>query len=123
MIVVYDSRTNNVKRFVNKLKENFEDIEIIKIYDGLIIKEKHHLITYTTGVGNIPKKTSDYLVNNHNNVITISTSGNMNWGVNYGLALEKILIQYPNIIKGIKFEMSGLSYDIEKYIKILKEKY
>ncbi|MES5837419.1 class Ib ribonucleoside-diphosphate reductase assembly flavoprotein NrdI, partial [Bacillus cereus group sp. MG11] len=44
MLIVYASKTGNVKRFVGKT-----GLETVQISDGLLVNEKYVLITYTTG--------------------------------------------------------------------------
>ena len=121
MIIVFDSRTNNVKRFVGKVQNQMEGIETIKLEKDLIISEPFHLVTFTTRIGEIPDSTLNFLSMNHQFVKSVSVSGNRNWGQNFGLALEKILEIYPNFNKGLKFEMSGISEDVESFIEILKK--
>lgn len=121
MLILFDTRTNNVKRFVNKLKDRLPEVELILIDENIVIDRKFHLVTYTTRVGQIPEKTSKFLEINHNNALTVSVSGNTIWGSSYGLALEKITTLYPNIVEGMKFELSGIDEDVEKYKEIIKE--
>lgn len=132
MIIVkiyFDSNTGNVLRFINKLKEKFFkmnlDIEIIKIDEFTIIDSKCHFITYTTGIGNVSKKTKSFLLNNYklgntNKILSVSSSGNMNWGDKYGLAADKISRKFYIPIL-MKFELSGTDLDVEKYINKILE--
>lgn len=122
MVIVYDSRTNNVKRFVDKVKgENVFDVEVIKLTTDLIIGKPFHLITYTTKIGQAPDSTLEFLKNNSVHALSVSSSGNMNWGNSFALALDKISDLYPTVEKGIKFEMSGMKEDVKEYIKVLKK--
>ena len=56
MLIAYDSRTGNVRRFVRKL-----DAESVQIDDGLTVRQPFVVVTYTTGFGEVPKKVDDFL--------------------------------------------------------------
>lgn len=108
MLVVYDSLTGNVQRFIDKL-----EMRSIKITPDLIINEPYVLITYTTGFGEVPKSVNLFLAYNHTNIKGVIGSGNINWGQHYCGAAEKISKQY-NVPLLHKFELSGNKNDIEK---------
>lgn len=109
MKIAYDSRTGNVRRFVNKL-----DMDAIQIEENLVIDEPFVLITYTTGFGQVPKTTLDFLKNNHSNLIGIAASGNRNWGDNFCKSAITISNMYRIPIVH-RFELSGTKKDIEKF--------
>lgn len=56
MLIAYDSKTGNVKRFINKLK-----LPAVQIEEQMTIEEPYVLITYTTGFGQIPERVSSFL--------------------------------------------------------------
>lgn len=107
MLIVYDSLTGNVQRFIKKL-----DYYSLKLTEGLIVQEPYILVTYTVGFGEIPNSTKDFLKVNFNYLQGVATSGNRNWGANFGKAGERISDQYlvPLLLK---FELSGTKHDIE----------
>ncbi|MEH6848139.1 class Ib ribonucleoside-diphosphate reductase assembly flavoprotein NrdI [Bacillus thuringiensis] len=111
MIVVYDSKTNNVQRFVNKL-----GLPSFKIHEGLIIDEPYVLITYTTGIGKTPESVCEFLSKREEHgkhLKGVCGSGNMNWGGMFCAAADNISRDYG--VKVLhKFEMSGLQSDVEK---------
>lgn len=57
--IYYDSLTGNVKRFVEKL-EKIDNYVIEKILQDTVVKEDSHLITYTTGIGNVSTLTKNF---------------------------------------------------------------
>jgi protein involved in ribonucleotide reduction len=109
VLIAFDSRTGNVKRFVAKL-----DMNCIQISENLFVKEPFVLITYTTGFGEIPKLTTAFLSNNHTNLIAVSSSGNKNWGAKYGRSADVIAAQY-NVPIISKFELSGTQNDVAAF--------
>lgn len=116
--VFYDSRTGNVQKFVNKLDpEKFQCVSVKDIKAEQTI-EKGVLITYTTGFGAVPKDTLEFLKNHNSKILSVSVSGNLNWGDNFGKALDKIVEEYPSIAPGIKFELQGGSQDLINFLNL-----
>ena len=111
MLIVYDSLTGNVKRFINKL-----GVETIKITPNLLVNRPFILVTYTIGFGEIPKTTEDFLSENHPNIIGVAVSGNKNWGERFAKAADTISIKY-NVPIVHKFELSGSPKDVDIFIK------
>jgi protein involved in ribonucleotide reduction len=114
MLVVYDSLTGNVERFVNRLGMN-----ICKIIPDLIINEPFALVTYTIGFGNVPKSTIEFLERNYAYLRAVASSGNKNWGVNYAKAADVITNKY-NVPVLLKFELSGTANDEKLFIERLR---
>ncbi len=108
--------TGNVERFVKKL----EIKNVIKITGGLIVEEPYVLITYTTGMGKTPKKTEEFLIDNHLYLRGVASSGNRNWGNNFSKAADTISDQYDVPII-LKFELAGLENDVNLFIERLRE--
>ena len=116
MILVYDSFTGNVERFINKV-----GLEAVKIEEGLIVKEPFVLVTYTTGMGNIPDSTAKFLRRgNFLNMKAVASSGNRNWIPMFAEAGVKISKQF-NVPLLLKFENDGTKSDVEEFIKRVKE--
>ena len=109
MLIVYDSMTGNVQRFVDKLNTNS-----VKLHNDLIVNEPYILVTYTIGFGEIPESTYNFLKHNSKYLIAVASSGNMNWGSNYGKAADKIANNF-NVPLIMKFELSGTNEDINKF--------
>lgn len=119
LIVYYDSKTGNVARFIAKLKEAIP-CKCYKISAQLEIKKPGHLITYTTKIGEVPETTWQFVNNNRINIISVTSSGNKNWGKSYGLAADKISSEFDLPLL-LKFELSGLSKDIHNFITKAKQ--
>jgi protein involved in ribonucleotide reduction len=108
MLVAYDSKTGNVKRFIKKLK-----LPAVQIEEHMTIDEPYVLITYTTGFGQIPEKVSAFLRNNNSNLKGIAASGNKNWGELFAHSADLIADRYNVPVIG-KFELSGTFGDVER---------
>lgn len=111
MLVVYDSLTGNVKRFVNKL-----GVDAIKITPNLIVTEPFILITYTIGFGEVPSSTHEFLTENKSFLIGVAVSGNRNWGERFAQAADTISIKY-NVPIIHKFELGGTQKDVEIFLQ------
>ncbi|TCZ80109.1 class Ib ribonucleoside-diphosphate reductase assembly flavoprotein NrdI [Paenibacillus albiflavus] len=109
MLIVYDSKTGNVKRFIQKL-----DMKCVQITPDLEIDEPYVLVTYTTGFGQAPQATQNFLATQGHLLQAVVSSGNMNWGTRYGLAADHIARQYEVPIL-MKFELSGTNKDVMKF--------
>lgn len=112
--IYYDSKTGNVERFVNRLKLH-RDWTIQKIDGAFKVQYPGHLITYTTAFGDVPVSTLQFLGENSSMIISVSSSGNRNWGPNYALAATKISAQFSLPLL-LQFELSGTMADIQKFI-------
>jgi protein involved in ribonucleotide reduction len=109
MIIAYDSKTGNVKRFVNKLNMN-----VVQISEDTVINEPFVLITYTTGFGQVPKKVAQFLDKNHENLVGVAASGNKNWGDMFCKSADTISDKYKVPVVA-KFELSGTKKDVENF--------
>lgn len=112
MVIVFDSKTGNVRRFVDKL-----GLPTIQLSPNLVVSEPFILITYTTGFGNVPSTTAEFLKSNHINLRGVAASGNKNWGQFFARSADNISSTYGVPILH-KFEMSGMPEDVD----ILKER-
>lgn len=113
MLVVYASKTGNVKRFVGKA-----GLDSLQISKELIINEKYVLVTYTTGFGAVPDEVSAFLKNNNKNLVGVVASGNRNWGDMFGASADKISKQYGVPVL-MKFEMSGTNKELDLFREIM----
>jgi len=117
----YDSRTGNVQRFINKV------IQITgwcahKIDESLAADQPGHLITYTTRMGSVPDNTLAFMHQQADKIYSVTSSGNRNWGQNFGIAADKISNEY-DVPLAMKFELSGTMEDINQFIDIIKNQY
>ncbi|MEH7790514.1 class Ib ribonucleoside-diphosphate reductase assembly flavoprotein NrdI [Bacillus pumilus] len=118
MLITYDSMTGNVQRFVYKItNNNYFNIE--KITEDTMIAEPFIHITYTIGFGEVPKLTQIFIHNNKEMLRGICSSGNKNWGNNFGLAADKIANQY-NVPILLKFELAGTDSDVAMFLQEVK---
>ncbi len=115
MIIYYDSKTGNVERFIEKVRL-LTEWNCVKIYDGITVHEIGHLITFTTRIGQVPLSTLLFMNQWHPYIISVSSSGNMNWGTNFALAANAISQKYKIPIL-LKFELAGLDRDINSFIQ------
>ncbi|WP_274364038.1 class Ib ribonucleoside-diphosphate reductase assembly flavoprotein NrdI [Paenibacillus thermotolerans] len=109
MLIVYDSRTGNVRRFVEKL-----NAPALQIEDSIIVDEPFVLVTYTTGFGHVPEKVASFLRRNHQWLAGVSASGNRNWGHNFAGSADRIAREYGVPVLG-KFELAGTARDVERF--------
>lgn len=110
MLIVYDSLTGNVEKFVNKL-----NMRAIKITEGLQVNEPYVLITYNIGFGQIPESVSSFLADNSSFMRGVASSGNMAWGSMYGKAGKSISIAYKVPLVHT-FELAGTQKDVNTFI-------
>lgn len=108
MLLVYDTKTRNVERFVHKLR----GFRLQKIHEQLQVREPFILVTYTTGFGQVPETTRTFLQQNHRHIIGVAVSGNRVWGSHFGKSGDTISREYqvPLIHK---FELAGTKKDVE----------
>jgi protein involved in ribonucleotide reduction len=111
LLIAYDSKTGNVKRFVKKLS-----MRTVEIVDNLLIEEPFILVTYTTGFGEVPETTARFLERNYKFLKGVAASGNKNWGNNYAKSAELISMQY-NVPIISKFELSGTNQDVARFLQ------
>ncbi|WP_336770103.1 class Ib ribonucleoside-diphosphate reductase assembly flavoprotein NrdI [Bacillus bombysepticus] len=110
----YDSMTGNVERFANKFTELPFNIKPLKLVT--IINNNFILVTYTTGIAQIPPTTKEFL-ESHKSLLSkmclgVVSSGNRNWGDNFAASGDKIEAEYH--IKLLhKIEMAGSKKDVD----------
>lgn len=107
-MIVYASRTGNVEWIVEQLKLPHK-----KIHPDLEVQEPYLLITYTDGLGTIPKQVEAFLKKNVSSCKGVVVSGNTNFGHhNFGGAGDKISSQY-HIPLVHKIDLRGSKKDYE----------
>lgn len=111
MLIVFSSKTGNVRRFVGKLP-----FEATEIYPDYKVNCDCVLISYTTKFGEIPKEVICFMNDNRQYVKAVSVSGNKVWGGNFAIAADKIKLKY-NIPIISKFELSGYDSDVDYFIQ------
>lgn len=116
--IYYDSKTGNVERFMQKVA-GLTGWTVQKIHADLPVKHEGHLVTFTTRFGEVPETTQNFLQYASSHLLSVSSSGNRNWGRNFALAGDKIATEY-GIPLGLKFELSGTDEDVNEFIAIIK---
>lgn len=115
MEIIYFTKTKNVQRFVDKIAYKTQNGQGIDY-----IKDKYILITYTTGYGQVPQETLDFINRNHKMLCGVISSGNKNWGDYFGNAAD-IISEKFKVPLLMKFELSGNKYDVENFVNIFHE--
>ncbi|MEC2137428.1 class Ib ribonucleoside-diphosphate reductase assembly flavoprotein NrdI [Bacillus subtilis] len=115
MIITYESKTGNVRRFVKALQQEF-DVEAIEVTGDTIVNQEFIHITYTIGFGEVPERTLNFINKNKKKIRGVAVSGNKVWGDNYGLAGDKLSAKF-HIPLLLKFELSGTEQDLQKIIQ------
>lgn len=124
--IVYHSTTGNVRRFLEKCETHAK-------YMGLVInlmtveelakknyKGKFHLFIPTRGFGQIPDIVSDVVLSLYKDqIVSVSGSGNRNWGKNFCGAVDKIKTVVP-VPELIRIELAGTNKDVNYFIESLK---
>ncbi|NEW08261.1 class Ib ribonucleoside-diphosphate reductase assembly flavoprotein NrdI [Paenibacillus sp. SYP-B3998] len=111
MLIAYDSKTGNVRRFIAKLQ-----MPAVQIEEALKMDEPFVLVTYTTGFGQIPQKVASFLEQNHPRMIGVAASGNRNWGDGFAKSADTISELYDVPVL-TKFELSGTKNDVERFVQ------
>lgn len=111
MLIVYASLTGNVERFVKRTL-----LRSVKISNDLKVDEHFILVTYTTGFGEVPREVTTFLQVNHRNLRAVASSGNMNWGTNFGKSADLISKEYKVPVL-MKFELAGTKKDTQLFIE------
>lgn len=118
-MIIYASRTGNVRYIVSKL-----NLSLIEITESLIVNKPYIIFTYTDKLGEVPKKVEDFLQQNHQFCKGVIASGNSNFGKKmFCESADKISKQY-NVPIIHKVELRGFQYDydliVEKYNKLIQ---
>lgn len=121
LYLYYDSKTGNVQRFIDKVVQ-ITGWTAIRINKDMVVDEPGHLITFTTNFGQVPSSTEEFVSKNGLKLFSVTSSGNRNWGLNFGVAANKIHERY-DIPLAFKFELSGTMEDINQFIDIIKNHY
>lgn len=133
MTIFYDSNTGNVKRFTEAIEKyiaeepeldskHFVFVPVGELTEADLYRTPYALITRTTKFGQVPDTTSDFLNRiNQGFLRVVASSGNRNWGQNYGKAADLIKANSRFIEHSMKFELSGLKEDVIEFINLLRK--
>ena len=122
-IVYFSNVTGNTARFVEKLTVSGEKYQIP--LRGELNKTPHNnfiIITPTYGDGDgkgmVPHQVKKFLKQNSEKIVGVISTGNRNFGKEYGLAGDLIAYKFK-IPLLCKVEIAGLPEDVEQVNKIL----
>ena len=119
-MIVFTSRTGNVRYIIGKLK-----LPSSEISKGLVIHCPYLLFTYTDGLGDVPEKVMEFLENeeNQSNLKGIIVTGNVNFG-DYFCKAGDLICRNFNVPIIRKIDLRGNDEDvteIRKQYKIIIE--
>ncbi len=118
MTIVYFSKTNNTKRLIRKLDQHI--YPQILGNSNLIVEDDIILLTYTSGLGQIPKEVEIFCNNNLSRIKYVIASGNRNFGKLFAASGEQIEQRFGAKLI-YKYELSGTQNDLYN-INVLLEK-
>ena len=120
--MVYASLTGNTKRLMDKLAQARPEWQIIRIQDGVTVHQPFHLVTFTTGVGQVPALVERFLQQHRHLLQSVTVSGNMNWGQTFGRAGDIIARDY-HVPLLLKYELAGNDQVLQQIISKIEEFY
>ncbi|MTT30738.1 class Ib ribonucleoside-diphosphate reductase assembly flavoprotein NrdI [Terrilactibacillus sp. BCM23-1] len=106
MLILYETMTGNVKRFLNKVGLEHQPIDRQSHIDEPFI-----LVTNTIGFGQPPESVTEFLSYNGHFIRAVAASGNRNWGPNFAHSADVISAKY-NVPILYKFELGGTLQDV-----------
>ena len=119
-MIIYASRTGNVRYIVQKLGLPAKDIVDVDKIDAPYL-----LFTYTDGLGSIPPIVDQFMTANYNQCKGIIVSGNRNFGhAFFGRAGDLLAVQYGiPLIEKLELRGTTSNYETIKnyYYSIWKE--
>ena len=114
-MIVYTSRTGNVKYICDKLNIETVNInEVVELDDFLIF-------TYTDRIGEVPLQVLEFMEKHHEKCKGVIASGNTNFGNNNFCKSADILSDKYNIPIIHKIELRGFKSDYELIERKYKE--
>ena len=117
VVVAFDSKTGNVEWFARQL--GFPVCPVDE-FEGELNQDVF-LVTHTFGRGGVPKSTQNFLNRYSGNVIGVCVSGDRRWGQLFGLAGNKIHLEYE-IPLVRKIDLRGYQADIEAVSSWIQER-
>lgn len=114
MIIVYASRTGNVKALVDKLNG-----KSIVIDEAGNITEDYILFTYTDGAGEVPYEVDDFLLTNSTHLKGVVASGDMMYGEENFAKAGDIIAETYGVPCLYKVENDGTDEDVANISKLL----
>lgn len=107
-MIVFTSRTGNVRHIVNSLK-----LPSLEINQDLVMSEPYLLFTYTDGLGDTPKQVVNFLQNETNQeyIKGVIVSGNVNFG-SYFCKPADVISNNLNVPVIRRIDLRGTNEDV-----------
>lgn len=109
MLILYESMTGNVRRFLSKTGLSFQPISRTDTVDQPFI-----LVTNTIGFGDAPECVKHFLARNGRYLRAVAASGNRNWGRNFAHAAD-VIAETCHVPVLYKFELGGTAEDVVNF--------
>lgn len=107
-MIIYASRTGNVEYVVQQL-----GLPNQKIENTFQVKEDYILFSYTDKLGEVPEEVANFLQQNAAHCKGVISSGNSNFGVNFGKAGD-IISKELGVPLIAKVDLRGTQNDYDK---------
>jgi ribonucleoside-diphosphate reductase 2, operon protein nrdI len=88
----------------------------------VMVDQPFHLVTFTTGVGQVPALVERFLQQHRHLLQSVTVSGNMNWGQTFGRAGDIIARDY-HVPLLLKYELAGNDQVLQQIISKIEEFY
>lgn len=107
-MIVYASRTGNVRYAVSKLQ-----LQAVPLVANLCVQQRFILFTYTDALGAVPDEVVQFMQQHYSRCVGIFASGNRNFGEHFARAGNILAAQYDiPLLK--KIELRGSARDYEE---------
>ena len=108
-MILYASRTGNVRAIVQKLDLPAKDLSQVSIVNAPFL-----LFTYTDGLGSVPPSVATFMASNHLHCKGIIVSGNRNFGhAFFGRAGDLLAQQYQlPLIEKLDLRGTAANYEV-----------
>ena len=121
-MIIYASRTGNVRSIVNRLFEIDPTIQSSDIKATADMSEPFLLFTYTDAIGQVPQEVISFMNRNHQLCKGVIASGNTNFGKNFCKAADIISETY-NVENLYKVDLRGKESDLHNIVKMYRERF
>lgn len=118
-MIIYASRTNNVRSVSKRIKE-IKCVDIKEIREP--VGESFFIFTYTDGIGQVPKHVEEFLDRNQFYLRGVIASGNLNFGNAFCGSADAISSKYnvPIIDKlDLRGNKDNIVRIVEEYNRII----
>lgn len=121
-MILYASRTGNVRSIVNRLTMIDANIKCSDIKVTPDVSEPFLLFTYTDAIGKVPQEVIAFMNRNYHLCRGVIASGNTNFGKNFCKAADIIAETY-DVENLYKVDLRGKVEDLENIVKLYRERF